>query len=78
MTNERIRVTIALQPGDTADAALRLAKKFVLAKLESGPDPELDKARAILENPGEHIGNDVDWARKYIAALPPADQTPIL
>jgi hypothetical protein len=65
-------------PVETADAALRLAKKFVVSKLETGGDPHVDRARRIIEDPDEYTHREVMQARKVIEALPPVDNTPIL
>lgn len=53
--NQRVGVTVILEPEDTPSEALRRAKAFVEKSLEPEPSEyEIQKARRIIENPDDY------------------------
>lgn len=78
---EEISVTVELnKPGDespsreTADAAFKLAKRFVLSKLERGQDPAVEAARRVLSDTDMHYPPEIRRAQELIAKLPPEEE----
>lgn len=78
LNSEEIRLEIQILPGETADQALDLCRRFVAAKLDDNISPDVDRARQILADPEPFTYGEVKAAQKLLSNLPPPDTKPIL
>lgn len=69
-SNEKIGVTISLQPGENPVDAFAEAKKIVEKSHKFFQDgPSYEKAKTVIANPDDYTGRDIKQAAEIIAAF---------